>query len=369
MSWIAKGLQSSWQTRNWRSCLLLPVAWLYGSLLAVRRQAYVQGWLRTAPSPLPVVVVGNLSVGGTGKTPLCAALVERFQQAGWTPAIVSRGYGGRRREHPHLLNHDDTAASVGDEPLMLFRQSGVPVCVCTERAAAVACVAQHTTADIVFSDDGLQHLAMARACNIVVIDGLRGLGNRWLLPAGPLREPVNRLATADLIVIQRTPNVPQESQLHDEAALHASLTTGRAGKLLEPSRDNTFQLLPRPARRLTAGTTDNVPDCVPLAAFRGKAVHAVAGIGHPQRFFDVLQSFGLQVKAHSFPDHHPFTVADVSFDDELPILVTTKDAVKLAELAELPDSVYEVGTTLDMSSGLSMAVDNLERSLRKRFKA
>ena len=152
--------------------------------------------------PLPVVVVGNLSVGGTGKTPLCAHLVDYFSQRGWHPAIVSRGYGGARREQPHLVNASDSAKDVGDEPLMLYQQTGVPVCVCISRAAAVDHVARSTDANIVFSDDGLQHWAMPRVAEIAVIDGVRGLGNRWLLPAGPLRDAPKALDGVSLVAIQ-----------------------------------------------------------------------------------------------------------------------------------------------------------------------
>ncbi|CAG0911657.1 unnamed protein product, partial [Cyprideis torosa] len=179
-------LERSWQSRSALACLLWPVSLLYAIVLRVRGLLYTWGVFRVEASSLPVVVVGNLTVGGTGKTPLCAELVKRFQAAGWKPAIVSRGYGGQRWQQAHLLAPNDSSAMVGDEPLMLFRQCRVPVCVCIHRALAVEYLATHTDVDIVFSDDGLQHLRLSRAANMVVIDGARGLGNRWLLPAGPL---------------------------------------------------------------------------------------------------------------------------------------------------------------------------------------
>lgn len=350
-----RAIERSWQSRGWLACLLWPVSVVYGLLLGIRRLAYKSGLKKVRALPLPVVVVGNLSVGGTGKTPLCGYLVDRFREAGWRPAIVSRGYGGARHEHPHLLGAQDSAETAGDEPVMLYRQTGVPVCVCIDRAAAVEYLAEHTDANLVFSDDGLQHLAMAREAGIVVIDGARGLGNRWLLPAGPLRESIRELEKADLIAIQ-LPYTGQGESACDN--LHASLTGGFGGSLLQTSTRQCFRLLPTDLIRLSTG------EASPLAAFHGQRVHAVAGIGNPQRFFDSLQSLGLLVECHPFPDHHEFTRTELAFSDGAPILVTAKDAVKLRALPDLPDLVYEVRTQVDPGSELETAIQALEQSLR-----
>ena len=348
-------IERSWQTRGLLACVLWPLSVIYGSLLKMRRLAYETRLIKTRTLPLPVIVIGNLSVGGTGKTPLCGQLVDRFREAGWKPAIVSRGYGGIRHEQPHLLSVDDTAATVGDEPVMLYRQTGVPVCVCIDRASAVEYLAEKTDADLVFSDDGLQHLAMARVADIVVIDGARGLGNRWLLPAGPLRESMRQLAKADLVAIQ----VPFTG--HDQNAsgnLHESLTEGYSGRVLKASSNQCFQLLPTELVRLSSGETSE------LATLHGQRIHAVAGIGNPQRFFDSLQALGLLVEAHPFPDHHEFALTDLAFQDSAPILVTAKDAIKLGALPGLPVSVYEVRTRVHFSDELEAEMERLERSLR-----
>lgn len=349
-------LPTFWQLRNWRACLLWPLSCLFAALLRLRRLAYRSGLVKAVPSPLPVIVVGNLSVGGTGKTPLCAELVLRFRQAGWTPAIVSRGYGGERHEQPHLLSSQDTPATAGDEPVMLFQQTGVPVCVCIDRAAAVAHIAQESDADIVFSDDGLQHLRMARVADIVVIDGGRGLGNGWVMPAGPLREPPARLGKADLIAIQ---DPFRGAEVMPGQALHHSLR-----RLINRHADarveaQTFQLQPGQIRHLRSGSL------VELSSLAGRRVHAMAGIGNPQRFFDTLSACGLLVEPHPLPDHHQFTADDLSLGDEDPVLVTSKDAVKLQAMPELPDTVYEVTTRIHLSDELDKAIDVLERSLRK----
>lgn len=349
-------LPGFWQQRQWRACLLWPLSWLFANLLRVRRLAYRLGFLKPVASRLPVIVVGNLSIGGTGKTPLCAELVRRFQQAGWKPAIVSRGYGGPRHEHAHLLSGDDTPATAGDEPVMLYQQTGVPVCVCIDRAAAVERVAQDTDADVVFSDDGLQHLRMARVADIVVMDGARGLGNRWVMPAGPLRETPARLAHADLIAIQ---DPFTGAALSTGQSLHPSLQKSFKRYATEGVEAQTFLLRPGKIRHVGSG------QLVDLSAFKGRRVHAVAGIGNPQRFFDSLSACGLQVEPHPLPDHHHFTLDDLSFGDNDPILLTSKDVVKLQFMADLPDTVHEVATQIQLSDALDSAIDALERSLRK----
>ena len=347
-------IEQAWRARSLLAVILLPLSWFYRTVTALRRVAFQRGWFAVRAVPLPVVVVGNLSVGGTGKTPLCGYLVKVFQNAGWRPGIVSRGYGGERRELPHLIVNDNTPEQVGDEPLMLFEQTCVPVCVCVKRALAVEHLAAHTDVNIVFSDDGLQHLAMPRVAEIVVVDGRRGLGNGWLLPAGPLRDPVSRLPKADIIAVQAS----------DE--LHISLQVKALKSSADAIENNHFQLTLNEAIALCNGERRS------LQSFSGQDIVAVAGIGHPERFFDALRAVGLVVTGIAKPDHHVYTAADFSTDEftaepARPVLVTSKDAVKLKALGTLPVSVFEITTTVSASESLRECINALERSLSQAY--
>jgi tetraacyldisaccharide 4'-kinase len=291
--------------------LLQPLSWLYGAAIQARHSAYAHGWLRTHRVGKPVVVVGNLTVGGTGKTPLVIWLARRLTERGLKVGIVSRGYRSERANALRLVDEASSWREVGDEPLLLFRATGCATMVARDRVAgARALVAQG--ADVVIADDGLQHLRLARDCEIVVIDGARGFGNGRVLPAGPLREPVSRLAEADLVVVNGT-------------AEHASLH--RPGASLE-ARALQMSLVAGEALRLDGQDAPR-----PLERFRGGLVHAVAGIGNPARFFRDLRARGLDIIEHAFADHHPFVPRDLSFEDELPVLMTEKDAVKCASFA------------------------------------
>lgn len=352
-------IEQSWQTRGPLACLLWPLSLVYRTVLWCRRLAYRVGWLNTESVSLPVVVVGNLSVGGTGKTPLCAYLVSQFEQAGWRPAIVSRGYGGERHELPYSVGLGDTAERVGDEPLMLHQQTGVPVCVCVNRAAAVRHIAQTSNANIVFSDDGLQHLAMPRVAEIVVIDSARGLGNRWLLPAGPLRDFPSVLRTVDLIALQSA-KLNADDMDFQATGFHPSLAVSALGHSIESAYTHTFNLQATHAIELASGKRCE------LAELAIERVHAVAGIGHPERFFDSLQALGFLIEPHSMPDHHSYTVGDLSFDDDLSVLVTAKDAVKLRSLGALPATVYEICTRVIVSDAFDEQICLLEQALQQR---
>ncbi len=291
--------------------LLQPLSWLYGAAIWARRQAYAQGWFQTHRVGKPVIVVGNLTVGGTGKTPLVIWLAQRLTERGVKVGIVSRGYGSQPDSAPRLVSKESSWREVGDEPLLLFRGTGCPTVVSRDRVAgARALVAQGV--DVVIADDGLQHLRLARACEIVVIDGARGFGNGRVLPAGPLRERVSRLAEADLAVVNgvaQHPSLLQAGPAFEAKALQMTLVAGEALRL------------------------DGLEAPRPLEGFRGGSIHAVAGIGNPARFFRDLRARGLDVIEHAFPDHHPFVAHDLSFDDALPVLMTEKDAVKCAAFA------------------------------------
>ena len=302
---------------------------------------------------LPVIVVGNLSVGGTGKTPLCGKLVEIFSDAGWRPAIVSRGYGGQRHDRPHLVVESDTAVKVGDEPLMLFQQTKFPVCVCIDRAAAVEHLAANTDANIIISDDGLQHLALARDAQIITIDAFKGFGNRWLLPAGPLRNRIGRLREANFVALQ--------TRFSDDDYRHRSLMSVNADGQPLTACLNTFSLIPEIAVALDTGEKFS------MHTFGSGKIHAVAGIGNPARFFMALKRLGLDIIEHAFSDHHKYSLKDTWFQDGYPVFVTSKDAVKLRPLydrSERHDNrIYEITTKIVISDGLEKHIKQLERSL------
>ena len=232
---------------------------------------------------------------------------------------------------------------------MLFEQTGVPVCVCVRRAQAVNHLAKHTDVNIVFADDGLQHLAMPRVAEIVVVDGRRGLGNGWLLPAGPLRESARRLDSVDMIAVQAA------------ATLHPSLVSDAPAKRLAELQGNQFKLVLSELVSLEDGKR------LCSNAFAGSAVIAMAGIGHPERFFDALRALDMQVSGVAQPDHHEYVLEDFSTLGTLPVLVTSKDAVKLRALGQLPVEVYEVVASVSASDSLQQRILELESRLRSRF--
>lgn len=302
-------LQRVWYERHaqWLSLALLPLSWLFGLVVACRRFAYRSGLLRRVRLDRPVVVIGNISVGGTGKTPFTLWLATQLQARGVRVGIVLRGYGGKSAEWPRDVSGDSSPREVGDEAVLLASRSGAIVVAGPDRVAA-ARRAIERGAEIVLSDDGLQHYRLARDREIVVIDGRRGVGNRRLLPAGPLREPVDRLAQADLRVISWRDG-------SSRSLTPVASTIQACGRLTQ-------------AIALVGGETR------PLEAFKGSRVHAVAGIGHPQQFFAALQELGIEVAPHPLPDHAQPGAADIRFDDQLAVLMTEKDAVKCRAIAD-----------------------------------
>ena len=277
-----------------------PVALLYGAVTGFRRWMFRHGWLRSQRLPVPVLVVGNLSVGGTGKTPLTIALAAELRRRGYTPGVVSRGYGGTQRE-PLLLGEQPDPARVGDEPC-LIQASGAMVAIGRDRPAAARLLLA-AGCDVLVADDGLQHYQLARDVEICVVDGQRRFGNGRLLPAGPLREPLRRLQQVDFRVSNG--GAPASGEIP------MTLRSGLAVNL-------------RDARERS------------LADFAGQRVHAVAGIGNPQRFFDSLRAAGLEPIEHRFDDHHRFVADELAFVPALPLLMTDKDAIKCRDFAQ-PD--------------------------------
>jgi tetraacyldisaccharide 4'-kinase len=294
---LAQKLEEAWYGENRTPWWTHPLAWLYGGVTSLRRALYRRGWRRSVRLPVPVVVIGNITAGGTGKTPLTIAVAQVLRERGFAPGVVSRGYGGRQR-NPVLLGDTPSPLQVGDEPC-LIRAHGIPVAVGRDRPAAAALLIG-AGCDVVIADDGLQHYRLARDVEICVIDAVRGFGNGRLLPAGPLREPLMRLVTSDLRVCnggERT------------GAYTMQLRGGEACSLTDDSRQA-------------------------LTAFTGQRVHAMAAIGHPARFFGSLRAYGILPIEHAFPDHHAFVPADFHFGEELPVLMTDKDAIKCQRFAQ-----------------------------------
>lgn len=289
-------LDRYWYSQNPVAWLLLPLAGLYCLLAGLRFGLYKKGWLRSYRASVPVIVVGNINVGGTGKTPLIIKLCEILQQQGFKPGIISRGYGSKSTIFPLEIIHSTHAREAGDEPLMLARRTQCPVVIGPDRQADIHLLLERHGCNIILSDDGMQHYRMHRDVEIAVVDITRRFGNGFCLPAGPLREPLQRLRSVDMVIA----NGGLASQL---------AFTIRPTQLISLADENQFSS---------------------LAQFAGKKVHAVAGIGHPQRFFQTLTDHGIEIIQHPFPDHHEFAISDLHFGDDLPVIMTEKDAVKCA---------------------------------------
>lgn len=323
---LATGLEQAWYRQAGWLPALAPLGALFAAGAAWRRRR-LQRRYQGRRFAAPVVVVGNISLGGTGKTPLLLALAARLQEHGRRPGIVSRGYGGAPGSDPMLVTAAHGAAVVGDEPLLLAQASGCPVVVCPDRRAAVAWLLANCDCDLVLSDDGLQHYRLHRDFEIVVIDGVRGLGNGRCLPAGPLREPPARLAEVDAIVVNGGSHPPPGvAQPPGVTALPMTLRTLGLRQLV------TGRWVAAPALPADWGAV--------------RRVHAVAAIGHPQRFADSLRALGLTVDLRALPDHHPLGTADLEFGDALPVVITAKDAVKCTGTADSRVWVLEVAADL-----------------------
>lgn len=297
-------LTSIWYRKSLHpiAMLLLPFAWMFGACVAIRRWLYRLGVFKTWYFKVPVIVVGNITVGGTGKTPFVIGLVKLLQSQGYRPGIVSRGVGGEQHAHPHWVKPNDSAKSVGDEALLLLQNSHCPIVICVDRVAAVRELLQRSNCNVVISDDGLQHYRLGRALEIVMVDGVRRFGNSRLLPAGPLREPPSRLHMADCVVVNGDENEFDEYTMSLE--------------------QDEFVSVMHPQQRIHG------------SEFSGTTVHAIAGIGHPERFFRMLKNAGINLITHSFPDHHLYQARELDFSDDLNVIMTEKDAVKCGSLVD-----------------------------------
>ena len=328
-------LVNAWYKRASWLRLLAPLEWLFRCIVTLRRKMYKDGGLKIYRPPVPVIVVGNLTVGGSGKTPLVIAMAEQLKQWGYKPGVVSRGYGGRAPGYPFVVTVASRAEHSGDEPLLIARRTHCPVVVAPKRTDAARKLVDEFGCDVIVSDDGLQHYALARDIEIVVVDASRGFGNERCLPAGPLREPLARLLDVDFVVSTRTE--------HSKAEL--------------PVPAFNMALLPDHFSRLNTGHGMPVRDFP-----REQTVHAVAGIGHPERFFTTLRDLGLSIEEHPFPDHHVFRAEDFLFEDSKPVVMTEKDAVKCQGLAD--DTMWSLAVSAELPPGFWQALATRLKTLQ-----
>lgn len=320
-------IERSWDGWHPITFLLLPLTGLFCLLAWLRRLAYRLGWLSSQRLQVPVIVVGNISVGGTGKTPLIIWMARRLVAMGYRPGIILRGYGGTSGKTPTEVTASSRPREVGDEAVLIQRRTGCPVFVGTIRVETGRQLLAKHACDLLLSDDGLQHYALQRDLEIVVIDGQRRFGNGLCLPAGPLREPTSRLLQSDLVVVNGRPK-------GDEFAMQ--VTAGEAVSLADGQHRS-------------------------LQSFQGQTLHALAGIGHPERFFKTLSEAGLHPVCHPFPDHHPYTEEDLRRFCDQTVLMTEKDGVKCEQFV-LPGLWY-VPATAQPDEGFQRAFESMIKRL------
>ena len=330
-------LSRAWYAGAWWLNLLLPLSWLFAKIAARRRLQYLTGAKVSWRASVPVVVVGNITAGGTGKTPFVIWLAARLLAMGFRPGIVSSGYGGRSHKTPQLVTADSSPEQVGDEAPILAARTGLPVVVCSDRSAAVKEVIDAHGCDIVVTDDGLQHYALARDVEIAVVDGHRGVGNGACLPAGPLREPVSRLAEVDWVISTGRP-----SGLHPEESL--------------------MRVVPLRFVRLTSAGASGSPgqslSCDEFVSLYCN-VNAVAGVGNPVRFAQTLRDLNLNPVLHAYDDHHKFDGSELVFENDWPIVCTEKDATKISELTEFEREVWYLEIDVELDVGAERRLETL----------
>lgn len=327
-----ENIESHWYRTSytWLTFLLLPFSWLFRLLLAIRYFLYHFNFIKKTRFNVPVIVVGNITVGGTGKTPFVIWLAEALEKKGYRPGIVSRGVGGEKILHPYWVDAHANPEFVGDEAVLLAKRTQCPMVVCIDRVAAVKELLNKTNCNIVISDDGLQHYRLDRDIEIVVVDGAREWGNGKLLPAGPLREPLKRLRHVDLVVI------------NGQHTLRHPVFNMQDLEYMNVNGSTLFSI-------------KNVEQ-LDLQKCQRKKVHAVAGIGNPQRFFSLLRHHKLNVIEHVFPDHYLYQRDDIYFSDDLAVIMTEKDAVKCREFAD--QRHWYLPVRAEMSSGVEEKILN-----------
>jgi tetraacyldisaccharide 4'-kinase len=326
-SYLDRKLNQIWYgRRGFWSYLLWPFSLLYQLVLWVRSGFFKTGLIKVYKPSVPVLVIGNITLGGVGKSPVVSALADYFIQKGRTVGIVSRGYRGKSKNWPQIVNKDSDPMLVGDEPVMLARQVGCWVVVSPSRVQAIQCC-EKKGCDLILCDDGLSHYYFEATFECVVVDAKRGLGNGFCLPAGPLRESRARLDRVSAVLT----NTPDRSS------------------------SNNFCLKPLNFMTLLGEKT------LPLDFFKGKPVHAVSGIGNNQRFFDTLRRLGCEVMEHPFPDHHLYSDQDVAFEDKHPIIMTEKDAVKCERLTHQV-SIYYLSVRAAIDPLIYHRIDDLIKS-------
>ncbi|GGG03741.1 tetraacyldisaccharide 4'-kinase [Cysteiniphilum litorale] len=334
-------MQKDWYTvhKTWRAMILAPLSWLF-SYIAKKRKVKLQK--KAYQSKLPLIVVGNIAVGGTGKTPVVQAICQHLKEQGYHPAIITRGYGGKATHYPFMIDERTPASICGDEPFMLHQLlPDTPIVISPKRVEAIQYIEEKLKAvDIIISDDGLQHYAMHRNVEIAVIDGQRQFGNGLCLPAGPLREPITRLEEVDMMVINGG---------------------GRASVSNKAQYD--MQLLPQSLVSLATGQQFAIDQ---LLKSVGSTCYAVAGIGNPKRFFNTLKNLGFMVEEYPFKDHHSFTLDDFkAMNDNMPMIMTYKDAVKCQGFAK--DNWYYLAISPEIEKGFFEILDE-KLSLLERGK-
>ncbi len=321
---FAKSLEHCWYNNNILTLILRPLSGLYYAVIAVRCLAYRIGLRKRYRLSVPVIVVGNLTVGGTGKTPVVVHIAQLLKRSGYAPGIISRGYGGKARTWPQQVRPDADPVMVGDEAILISRRSGCPMAVGPNRGLTGQLLQKHSGCDIIISDDGLQHYALERDVEIVVIDGMRRFGNGLCLPAGPLREPVTKKEKVDFVITNG-------SAIGNEYAMRYQ------GETL-------------------VHLNDSEKTC-PLDDLVGQSVHVLAGIGNPNRFFEHLRRKGLLVIEHPFSDHYLFSADELLFGDDKPVLMTEKDAVKCQRFAG--ENMWYLPIAIEMNNDFDVQLLNL----------
>jgi tetraacyldisaccharide 4'-kinase len=337
-----------WEKRTSVAILLYPFSIMYRGIVCLRRFLFKQHIKRSVCFAVPIIVVGNITVGGTGKTPFVIWLARFLTKRGLNVGIVSRGYGGSAKKHSILVRHDSSPVTVGDEAVMIVQQTHCPMAVGYDRPAAVARLVKHAPCDVIISDDGLQHYALDRLVEIAVIDAHRLLGNGFLLPAGSLREPPARLASVDCVIFSQHVETGRsiqslEAELkkryglpHMPLMLNFNRRSGIIYQIVQPAKILQVKLIQQP-------------------------IHALAGIAYPERFFNALRQMQLEVIEHRYPDHHVFCQKDIDFGENDIVIMTEKDAVKCQAFADTRHWCLPLELTMSVSS-----IDLLIKMLKRK---